>query len=651
MKENIVTPTPPVYAVRVTPLGEALGAEVEAGNLDELSAAEWSEIRAAFARYHVLRFRGLTLDDERFDRFARRWGPPQPTRMTPHRATRQDIGAARSAVRQAEQDSRYAHIAVVSNVVENNVALGGLGDGELMWHSDQSNAESPPAATLLYALEAPSGQGLTAFLNTHLAWKTLPQPLQDRVRGLRLKHDGSLDAAGYLRPLHSAVEDVRTSPGQVHPLVCLHPENGGEAMYLGRRANSYLVGLQLEESEALLDELWAHAVQEAFIWRQDWKPGDLIIWDNRSVLHQRNAFDPTQRRVMHRIMIQGQPPSPAAARGIDWPEALRRAHSPREPLQVADIGSFHIGGRKVRLEGLPPRDLYYTDSASEPLRLNQNSDYHVEQMYAQYVRLEQPKARQPLLMVHGGRSTGVLWETTPDGRAGFQNLFLHHGHDVYLSDAVERGRSSWAPPQIWPGEPFFPAAQGTWDLSRIGPPGSYASDEAQRRAFEDTQFPVEAFDQQMKHRVPRWATNDPAAQAAYDQYVRRVGPCVLMAHSTGGPFALRMALNSPELVRALVLLEPAGSPEATREAVETVRHIPHLYIWGDHLDADPSIRTTTPLARAWASELGSCGGAIDWLDLPTLGIHGNTHLLMMDRNNAQIAQLIQYWLEARGLMR
>jgi pimeloyl-ACP methyl ester carboxylesterase len=245
-------------------------------------------------------------------------------------------------------------------------------------------------------------------------------------------------------------------------------------------------------------------------------------------------------------------------------------------LQVREIGSFHVGGRRVTLQGLPAREMHYTASAKTPIKVDPNGDYHVEQMYVQYVKLENPRARYPLLMIHGGRSTGVTWETTPDGRPGFQMEFLSRGHDVYVSDAVERGRASWAPPEVWTTEPFFPVAKTTWEISRIGPPGSYATDPARRRAYSDTKYPVESFDQQMKQRAPRWVTNDAATQAAYDLYVERVGTCVLMAHSTGGPFALQMALNAPVNVKALILLEPAGAPPASAEEFATLKSIPHL---------------------------------------------------------------------------
>jgi pimeloyl-ACP methyl ester carboxylesterase len=271
-------------------------------------------------------------------------------------------------------------------------------------------------------------------------------------------------------------------------------------------------------------------------------------------------------------------------------------------------------------------------------------------MYVQYVRLDKPSAKYPLVMIHGGRSTGVTWETTPDGRPGFQMEFLDRGHDVYISDAVERGRASWAPPEVWKLEPFFPVAKTTWEISRIGPPGSYATDPAKRRPYLGTQYPVGSFDQQMKQRAPRWVTNNAATQAAYDLFIQRIGECVLMAHSTGGPFALQMAMNAPDKVKALILLEPAGAPDAPRARLAELAPIPYLYVWGDNRDDEPSMRETIPLAARWRDEVVRAGAGVEWVDLPTLGITGNTHQMMMDRNSSQIAELIQSWMTREGLM-
>jgi len=155
----------------------------------------------------------------------------------------------------------------------------------------------------------PAGAGRTGFDNMYLAWDTLPTNLRARVEELSLKHDATIDAAGYVRKRFAeAPGDVRESPGASHPLVCTHPETGRNCLYLGRRAKAWLVGLPVEESEALLDRLWAHATQPHFAWHHDWRAGDVVMWDNRCVMHRRDPFDPRTRRILHRVVIKGTPP-------------------------------------------------------------------------------------------------------------------------------------------------------------------------------------------------------------------------------------------------------------------------------------------------------------------------------------------------------
>jgi taurine dioxygenase len=104
------------------------------------------------------------------------------------------------------------------------------------------------------------------------------------------------------------VSDPREAPGAEHPIVRTHPITGKEALFLGRRRNAYIQGLELEESERLLDALFAHATRPEFCWRQKWRVGDLVLWDNRAVMHRRDAFDPQARRLMHRTQIKGDRP-------------------------------------------------------------------------------------------------------------------------------------------------------------------------------------------------------------------------------------------------------------------------------------------------------------------------------------------------------
>ena len=322
-----------------------------------------------------------------------------------------------------------------------------------------------------------------------------------------------------------------------------------------------------------------------------------------------------------------------------------------DAIQVKEIGSEHVGGRSITLSGLPERDVVFSPGMP-PLRVNPNGDFEVEQMYAHYVRLVDPKAKYPLMLMHGGGLTGVTYETKPDGRPGWQSYFLRAGHDLYVTDALERGRASWARyPEVFKGEPLFRTKKEAWELFRIGPDGSYQTEDAKRVAHPGQQFPTEAFDQFMKQGVPRWTTTDVATQAAYNQFAVKNCPCVIITHSQGGNFAFNMALAHPDRVKAIVAVEPSGAPDPAKVDVASIRHIPHLFIWGDNLDKHPVWGKIALGPNRYRDALQKAGAKVDTFDLPARGVRGNSHMLMMDRNSDQIAAMIQDWLAQQGLMK
>jgi taurine dioxygenase len=207
-------------------------------------------------------------------------------------------------------------VSVLSNLDENGKPTkvnSGLGSLEVVWHSDNSYAEAPPAGSGLYALEVPIRSGNTSFANQYLALETLPPHLRRAIEGRRAKQDASRNSAGVLRPglaVPTRPEDV---PGPLHPLIIVHPVTGRKTLYLGRRRiypSQFIEGLSEAESEALLDQLWAHATQEKFTWTHAWRAGDLLVWDNRCALHHREPVDETQRRVMLRTQFEGRVPIP-----------------------------------------------------------------------------------------------------------------------------------------------------------------------------------------------------------------------------------------------------------------------------------------------------------------------------------------------------
>jgi len=323
--------------------------------------------------------------------------------------------------------------------------------------------------------------------------------------------------------------------------------------------------------------------------------------------------------------------------------------TPALAYDVSEIGSFHIGGQQVTLAGLPEREIVFTPGAP-PLKVDPNGDFEAGQMYVQFVKLQSPKARFPLLLWHGGGLTGVTWETKPDGKPGWQQYFLRHGHDVYLSDAVERGRAAWSRyPEIYKTEPFFRTKKEGWELFRIGP--TYDRDPAKRVAFDGTQFPVAAFDQFAKQSVPRWASNDAATQQAYDELVQKVCPCVIVVHSQGANFGFTAALRAPDKVKAIVAVEPSGAPDPAKVDLAALKNTPHLFVWGDFIDENALWKKIILTPQRYLEAVATAGAKTEVLDLPKAGVMGNSHMLMMDRNSDEVAGMIQSWMDKQGLLK
>jgi taurine dioxygenase len=272
------------------PTGAALGAEVKAGDLRMIDDPTFARVVAAWHRYSVLLFRAQMLDDRDLIAFSRRFG---------------DLDFAPIQENGRRFVPGMPEIYIVSNVKVNGEAIGSLGDGEAAWHTDMSYLEEPPKASMLYAVEIPPVGGNTSFCSMYAVYEALPAPLKARIAGLRIKHDGTYNSGGYVRQGVKPTDDPRTSPGAVHPLVCTHPDSGRRMLYLGRRRNAYLLGLDLKDSEALLDELWSYIDRPEFRWEHVWRVGDLVLWDNRCTMHRRDAFDPASRRIMHRTQVKG----------------------------------------------------------------------------------------------------------------------------------------------------------------------------------------------------------------------------------------------------------------------------------------------------------------------------------------------------------
>jgi alpha-ketoglutarate-dependent taurine dioxygenase len=279
--------------ISIKNLDAVLGAEVAGVDVSKpLPQADIDAIEATWRERLVVVLHGQSLSDPQLIAFSRNFGELDPPGPNPYGAP-------------FLKD--HPELNVISNVVENGKPIGNLGDGEAVWHADMTYVDVPPKAAMLHALEVPPPEagGNTYFANMFAAYESLPADLKKAADGRTAVHDASRNSAGMLRKGYKEVTDVRETVGAHHPLVRTDPKTGRKALFLGRRPNAYVCGLSVAESDALLDALWAHATQPRFAMCHEWKVGDLLMWNNLSVLHRRDPFDPKTRRVMHRSQIKG----------------------------------------------------------------------------------------------------------------------------------------------------------------------------------------------------------------------------------------------------------------------------------------------------------------------------------------------------------
>ncbi|XOV86962.1 MAG: TauD/TfdA dioxygenase family protein [Pseudomonadota bacterium] len=285
--------------IEIKPITAGFAAEISGVNVTDLSAEAFEQLYGAWLQYGVLRLRNQHIDEDELQVFSARFGPLEelPFGRLPESE-------------KAKVKNRY--VTQLSNIIVNGKPIGGLGNAEASWHSDMTYVENPPPASVLLGVEIPPTGGDTYFADQYAAYEALPTALRDRIADLTIKHDAAHTSIGSLRPGYEPFDDPRDAPGAIHPIIRTHEETGRNVLYLGRREWAYVPGLSLADSEALLDELWRYAALPANVWRQQWQPWDLIIWDNRRVLHRRDDFDAASRRLMKRCQVLARP-APVAA--------------------------------------------------------------------------------------------------------------------------------------------------------------------------------------------------------------------------------------------------------------------------------------------------------------------------------------------------
>jgi taurine dioxygenase len=279
--------------MRIRQLEAPLGALIEDIDLGApLDGAAFDEIHRVWLDRSVVVFRDQQLTESALVQFSRRFGELEMPPASELRRRREGGGAA------------AAEIWIISNVKIEGESIGALGALEAEWHSDMSYLASPPSASILYAREIPQTGGNTSFACMHQAVAALPTALRAEIERLQIRHDSAYTSVGELRKGARAVDSLNDVEGAAHPAVRIHPESGRATLYPGRRLNASFVGLPRERSEALLDALWAVCTEPRFIYEHRWRPGDVVVWDNRSVIHRRDAFNNDDRRVMWRTQVK-----------------------------------------------------------------------------------------------------------------------------------------------------------------------------------------------------------------------------------------------------------------------------------------------------------------------------------------------------------
>lgn len=300
--------------INIIPAPAALGAEIQDVDLTKIDDARFRQLHDIWLDHLLLVFRGQKFTAQDLVTLVRRFGTPVTSSNLHKRGLEERIAN--------KVFNLPPEVTVVTNVRENGRPVGILGDGEVVWHSDFSFKEEPTAARMLLAVEIPPAGGRTYFSNCYAAYDALPQEMKKRIAGMTIKQANIVDTAMQIRPGASLDMDIREIPGPSHPVVSTHPETGRNMIFLGRRHSAYVNGCTLEESEALLNELWAHATDPRFVYEHHWAVGDVVVWDNRATLHRRDAFESSSRRVLYAAQVEGHKPYEA-------PDALSLPPHPR----------------------------------------------------------------------------------------------------------------------------------------------------------------------------------------------------------------------------------------------------------------------------------------------------------------------------------
>ena len=316
--------------------------------------------------------------------------------------------------------------------------------------------------------------------------------------------------------------------------------------------------------------------------------------------------------------------------------------TPRSPLVLKAQGSFVQGGEVKEAEA---GDL---GAGAAPGHIT------VNQMYVEYM-IPRRATKVPVVMVHGGGLSGKSFETTPDGRMGWDEYFVRHRHPVYNADQVLRARSGFDPtvfnrvregllPPLALPSITRTSDEQAWENFRFGPSFGVP--------WPDTQFPVEAADEFSQQGIADLSAALPTPNPIYkalSDLAMELNGAVLMGHSQSSDFPLKAILTNSTGIKGAIFLEtgvPARCLQFTDEEIAKLATVPIMFMFGDHLDQRPDATLAAfNNCNALIAKINAAGGNAQMIWPPDLGIHGNSHMMMLDKNNLQLAALILEWID------
>lgn len=320
-------------------------------------------------------------------------------------------------------------------------------------------------------------------------------------------------------------------------------------------------------------------------------------------------------------------------------QASINPNSANKPLIIQKQGSFFVGGQDVRSETLSRINKYAPSGTIT-----------VDQIYVRYQIPENAEKRHPLVLIHGCCLTGVTWETTPDGRMGWDEYFVRRGYPTYIIDQAGRGRSAMQPSTInsvalgkTPAETlpqvFSAGHEAAWTIFRFGP--------EYNKPFPGMQFPLEAQKELWKQMVPDWSASLPKPNPtvpALSQLAQRLKGSILISHSQSGIYPFQAAKISTDGIAGIVALEPGACPAVDEDMTPYVK-MPILVVFGDFIDRSTRWAPRRKACKAFVQAANKAGGKVELVNLPDIGIKGNSHMLMMDKNSLQVADWLTSWLK------